>query len=101
MNVLVFVLPAVRIRSKAVWSLPASSETYNLLWSGFRPDCIADVSEEFGTPAARSRRTQTNVPERCATLLPLLARLPQPLALLEVGASAGLCLLPDYYAYPV
>jgi hypothetical protein len=29
----------------------------------------------------------------------LLARLPQPLALLEVGASAGLCLLPDYYAY--
>jgi hypothetical protein len=47
MNVLVFVLPAVRIRSKAVWSLPASSETYRLLWSGFRSDCIADVSEEF------------------------------------------------------
>src|SRR5205823_4941361 len=38
-------------------------------------------------------------PARCATLLPVLARLPQPLALLEVGASAGLCLLPDYYAY--
>jgi hypothetical protein len=32
-------------------------------------------------------------------LLPLLARLPQPLALIEVGASAGLCLLPDRYAY--
>jgi hypothetical protein len=47
----------------------------------------------------KARRTQTNVPERCATLLPLWARLPQPLALLEVGASAGLCLLPDYYAY--
>jgi hypothetical protein len=27
--------------------LPASSETYRLLWSGFRSDCIADVSEEF------------------------------------------------------
>jgi hypothetical protein len=45
------------------------------------------------------RRTQTNEPARCATLLPLLASLPQPLALLEVGASAGLCLLPDKYAY--
>jgi hypothetical protein len=45
------------------------------------------------------RRTQTNEPARCATLLPLLALLPQPLALLEVGASAGLCLLPDRYAY--
>jgi hypothetical protein len=46
-----------------------------------------------------TRRTQTNEPNRCAALLPLLARLPQPLALLEVGASAGLCLLPDRYAY--
>jgi hypothetical protein len=45
------------------------------------------------------RRTQTNEPARCATLLPALAQLPQPLALLEVGASAGLCLLPDRYAY--
>jgi hypothetical protein len=46
-----------------------------------------------------SRTTQTNEPTRCATLLPLLAQLPQPLALLEVGASAGLCLLPDRYGY--
>jgi hypothetical protein len=43
--------------------------------------------------------TQTNEPARCAVLLPLLAGLPQPLALLEVGASAGLCLLPDHYSY--
>ncbi len=47
----------------------------------------------------RSRSTQTNEPARCATLLPALARLPEPLALLEVGASAGLCLLPDHYGY--
>ncbi|GAB3847064.1 DUF2332 domain-containing protein [Micromonospora andamanensis] len=47
----------------------------------------------------RSRVTQTNEAGRCAVLLPLLAALPQPLALLEVGASAGLCLYPDRYAY--
>ena len=53
----------------------------------------------------RSRRNcapgppQTNEAGRCAVLLPVLAALPQPLALLEVGASAGLCLYPDRYAY--
>ena len=46
-----------------------------------------------------TRTTQTNEPARCAVLLPVLAQLPQPLALLEVVASAGLCLLPDRYAY--
>jgi hypothetical protein len=46
-----------------------------------------------------SHSTQTNEPARCATLLPVLAPLPQPLALIEVGASAGLCLLPDLYGY--
>jgi hypothetical protein len=46
-----------------------------------------------------SRRTQTNEPARCSVLLPLLSQLPQPLALLEVGAAAGLCLLPDRYGY--
>ncbi|GAA0964894.1 DUF2332 domain-containing protein [Acrocarpospora macrocephala] len=47
----------------------------------------------------RTRTTQTNEAGRCAVLLPVLAALPQPLALLEVGASAGLCLYPDRYAY--
>ena len=46
-----------------------------------------------------THRTQTNEPGRCATLLPVLATIDQPLALLEVGASAGLCLYPDRYAY--
>ncbi|MEU8899294.1 DUF2332 domain-containing protein [Nocardia sp. NPDC048505] len=48
---------------------------------------------------ALARFTQTNEPGRTATLLPLLARLPGPLALIEVGASAGLCLYPDRYSY--
>jgi hypothetical protein len=46
-----------------------------------------------------ARRTQTNEPARCALLLPALAQLPPPLALIEVGASAGLTLLVDRYSY--
>lgn len=45
------------------------------------------------------RSTQTNEPGRCATLLPYLAGLGDDLALIEVGMSAGLCLVPDRYAY--
>jgi hypothetical protein len=54
-------------------------------------------------PAVRAealvRLTQTNEPLRCAALLPALALIPGPLALLEVGAAAGLCLYPDRYSY--
>ncbi len=47
-----------------------------------------------------TRTTQTNEPARCALMLPILGTYGrQPLALLEVGASAGLCLLPDHYGY--
>ena len=47
----------------------------------------------------RVRSVQTNEPLRCAALLPALARIDGPIALLEVGASAGLCLYPDRYSY--
>ncbi len=51
----------------------------------------------------RERATQTNEVGRLATLLPLFARVAveaaSPLALIEVGASAGLCLYPDRYDY--
>jgi len=50
-----------------------------------------------------SRSTQTNEAGRCAALLPSLARIAaaegRPLALIEVGASAGLALFPDRYGY--
>ncbi|WP_309713597.1 DUF2332 domain-containing protein, partial [Pseudolysinimonas sp.] len=49
--------------------------------------------------AARERRTQTNEVGRCAPLVAALDRIPGPLALLEVGASAGLCSIPERYSY--
>ncbi|SOD92915.1 DUF2332 domain-containing protein [Blastococcus haudaquaticus] len=45
------------------------------------------------------RTTQTNEAARCAALLPVLAAIGGPLALIEVGTSAGLCLYPDRYSY--
>jgi hypothetical protein len=53
--------------------------------------------------AARARRTQTNEVGRCIPLLIGLDRIsaadPRSIALLELGAAAGLCLALDRYAY--
>jgi hypothetical protein len=91
-------------------TLPVSRRQPNLFLAAVRhlhgvPECgacLADVvrADADGIRAAMlTRTTQTNEPARCAVLLPVLAQLPQPLALIEVGASAGLCLLPDRYGY--
>ncbi|WP_033340487.1 DUF2332 domain-containing protein [Catenuloplanes japonicus] len=77
---------AVRLLGGPVSPWPAFREFVTARWDA--------VAHEM-----RTRITQTNEIGRCALLLPLLASLPQPLALLEVGASAGLGLYPDRYAY--
>lgn len=50
-------------------------------------------------PIILSRSTQTNEPGRCACLLPALAQIKEPLAIIEVGTAAGLCLIPERYGY--
>lgn len=46
-----------------------------------------------------ARWTQTNEPGRCAALIVALAAVRGPVALVEVGSAAGLCLYPDRYSY--
>ena len=93
-----------------VATLPADRQQPNLLLAAVRhlygvprsADHLIDSVRAHAEPIRAlmlARTTQTNEPARCAVLLPLLAGLPQPLALLEVGASAGLCLLADRYGY--
>ncbi|WP_344296884.1 DUF2332 domain-containing protein [Agromyces neolithicus] len=48
---------------------------------------------------AETHATQTNEAARCALHVPALAGIDGPIALLEVGTSAGLCLYPDRYSY--
>lgn len=88
--------------------LPPAKSQPNLLFASARyllgetPD-IGSLRTLTGHDELRevmlTRSTQTNEAARCATLLPALAMIDGPLALLEVGASAGLTLLPDRYSY--
>jgi hypothetical protein len=78
------------------------ASAYYLLGAPADPGTLRDLirrDPERLAQVMRTRRTQTNEPARCATLLPALAQLPEPLALIEVGASAGLTLLFDRYSY--
>ena len=91
-------------------SLPPEKRQPNLLFAAARyllrvtPDldglrALATRGRSELAGVIRARRTQTNEPARCATLLPALAQLPPPLALIEVGASAGLTLLVGRHSY--
>lgn len=66
-------------------------------WPAFREWLLGEWSEVAREAASRS--TQANEPGRCAAMLPALAQLDGPLALVDIGAAAGLCLYPDRFAY--
>jgi hypothetical protein len=93
-----------------VSSLPPAKQQPQLLFAaaryllGFPPGIgqLRELASRSGaelTEVIMARATQTNEAGRCAIVLPALAQLPQPLALIEVGASAGLTLLADRYSY--
>lgn len=90
--------------------LPSRKRQVNLVFAAARylavPLGSYSVFREWmlaNWPRARAvaeiHATQTNEAGRCAVLLPLLARIRGPLALLEVGTSAGLCMYPERYSY--
>ena len=66
-------------------------------YAGLRRVLLEQEPDVRATVVARA--TQTNEVGRLATLVPVLALVDGPLALVEVGASAGLCLFPDRYDY--
>ena len=93
-------------------ALPTPKQQANLVftaarWHGLRPGPYADLRAFLLGPAwsevratILARRTQTNEVGRLTALMPALALLGDgPLALVELGASAGLCLHPDRYDY--
>ncbi|WP_168200376.1 DUF2332 family protein [Protaetiibacter larvae] len=91
-------------------SLPRPARQPSLLfavaaWLG-APDAgaaewTAWVLSRFDEVAAElpRRRVQTNEPARSIPVRVALGRIPGPIALIELGASAGLCLLVDDYRY--
>ncbi|WGL52687.1 DUF2332 domain-containing protein [Nocardioides sp. BP30] len=103
-----------------IGSLPGIKQQPNLVfaaarWHGvpapgpyrnLREALLADGAAGPIRATILARATQTNEVGRLATLVPAFARIAaeqeqpgRPLALLEAGASAGLCLYPDRWGY--
>lgn len=108
------------------WALGVAGDAEVLAWLGTfppikrQPNLVFAAARWHGAPApapydalrtvlleqepavratVMARATQTNEVGRLATLVPVLGLVKGPLALVEVGASAGLCLFPDRYDY--
>jgi hypothetical protein len=108
------------------WALGIAGDAEVLAWLGTlpsikrQPNLVFAAARWHGAPApgpyeglrtvlrerepevratVMTRATQTNEAGRLATLAPVLGLVEGPLALVEVGASAGLCLFPDRYDY--
>lgn len=65
------------------------------------PDLVERVHARWPEIAEqmRTRHPQGNEVGRCAAMLPAFDRVAGPVALIEVGTAAGLCLRPDRYHY--
>ena len=77
-------------------SLPQDRQQPNLLFAAVRNvvglpsdgKALVDAIDRKGSAVSavmKTRTTQTNEPARCAVLLPVLARLPQPIAIVRSG----------------
>lgn len=93
-------------------TLPSGKQQANLVfaaarWHGLRPGPYSELRALLLGPqwpelrtTILSRRTQTNEVGRLTALAPALGLLgTDPVALVELGASAGLCLFPDRFDY--
>lgn len=90
-------------------ALPEPKQQPNLLLAGCRllnaplastVETLAFIRDHWSEVRAviSTHSTQTNEAARTGAFLPLLAAIEGPIALIEVGCSAGLCLYPDRYA---
>lgn len=83
--------------SRRTDAVPPDEDTY----PAFR-SFVFDHRDEI-VELGRTKHVQTNEPRRCAVVLPYLAqeadRLGEPVHVIEIGASAGLNLCFDKYAY--
>ncbi len=90
-------LPAAKRQPNLVFSAARFHEAPLGSYQVFRDWLHAHWPEVRTT--TETHATQTNEAARCALHVPALAGIDGPLALLEVGTSAGLCLYPDRYSY--